>query len=461
MATISSLGAGAGVLTQDVLDQLRQADESQWLTPIKLNIALENDKQDALNVLNANMKNLYDAMNELATNTLFDERSATVTGTSVEVTAAANSDLQDFSLNVINLATKQIEQSGSFTASDALIADPATAAGSSLNLNIDGQDFTIAYDATTTLTDLKNSINDIAGTKVDATIVQTTTGSFSLFLSSVDTGTSQDITLTNNSGTLAGTQLTTGWSDVQTAVDANFEFNGLALTRTSNNITDLITGYDITLKEAGLSNVSVQQNRDEILSRVDSFVEKYNSAIDELSSLTKNSTDSESRGIFAAESLIRNLRSDLQDMIGTVGGGVGSLYDYGFDVDKDGKLSVDKTVLGTQMDANITNFEAFFSGGTYDDGSGPVTLTGAFDELTTQLGQYTQTNAYLSQFEDSITQRISELTDRQESTIERLDSKYATLAKRFTAYDLMMTRLNNASNAFIQMVNAQYASTQG
>lgn len=457
MATISSLGAGAGVLTQDVLDQLRQADEAQWLTPIKLNIALENDKQDALNLLNTNMKNLYDAMNELATNTLYDERSATVTGTSVAVTADANSDLQDFSLNVINLATKQIEQSGSFTATTDTIASGA----GSLNLNIDGQDFTINYDATTTLDDLKNEINTVAGTKIDATIVQVATGDFRLFMSSVDTGSTQDITLTDTSGLLTGTQLTTGSSVVQTAVDANFEFNGLALTRTSNNITDLITGYDITLKETGLSTVSVAQNRDEIFSRIDSFVEKYNTAIDELSALTKNSTDSSERGIFASESLIKSLRSDLQDMIGTVGGGVASLYDYGFDIDKDGKMTVDKTVVGEKMDANINNFEAFFSGGDYDNGDGTTTtLTGAFDELTTQLGQYTQTNAYLSQFEESITQRISELTDRQTSTIERLDSKYEMMAKRYAAYDLMMTQLNNASNAFIQMVNAQYAASQ-
>ncbi len=458
MATISSLGAGAGVLTQSVLDQLRQADESQWITPIDFEIALEKDKQSAFDVLNANMKNLYDAMNELATNTLFDERSAVVTGTSVEVTADANSDLQDFTLNVINLATKQIEQSGSFAATTDTIASGT----GTLNLNIDGQDFTINYDATTTLDDLKNEINSVAGTKIDATVVQVATGDFRLFMSSVDTGTTQDITLTDTSGLLSGTQLTTGSSVVQTAVDANFEFNGLALTRTSNNITDLITGYDITLKETGLSTVSVQQNRDEILSRVDSFVAQYNSAIDELTSLTKNSTDSESRGIFAAESLIKNLRSDLQDMIGTVGGGVGSLYDYGFDIDKDGKMTVDKTVMNEKMDANINNFEAFFSGGDYDNGDGTTTtLTGAFDELTNLVGQYTKTNAYLSQFSDSISERISTLEDRRTSAIERLDSKYETLAKQYTAYDLMMTRLNNASNAFIQMVNAQYAASQG
>lgn len=456
MAAISSLGAGAGVLTQSVLDQLRSADEAQWLNPVKLSVALENDKQDALSGLITKVGNVYDAMNALATNTLFDERSATVDGTSVEVTADANSDVQDFSINVINLATKQIEQSGSFGA----ITDTIASGTGSLNLNIDGQNFTIGYDATTTLDNLKDQINTVAGTKIDATIVQVATGDFRLFMSSVDTGTTQDITLSDTSGLLSGTQLTTDSSVVQSAVDANFEFNGLSVTRTSNTISDLITGYDITLKESGLSNVSVGQDRKGILTKIDNFVTQYNTAMDELTSLTKNSTDSATRGIFAGESLIRNLRSDLQDMLGRVGGGVGTLYDYGFDVDKGGMLSVDKTIINNKMDANINNFEAFFSGGNYDNGNGTTTtLTGAFDELTTQLGQYTKTNAFLSQFRDSITENISTLEDRQQSIIDRLDSKYKTMSKRFTAYDVMMTKINNMSNSFIQMVNAQYASS--
>lgn len=456
MAAISSLGAGAGVLTQDVLDQLRSADEAQWLNPVKLSVALENDKQDALSGLITKVGNVYDAMNALATNTLFDERSATVDGTSVEVTADANSDVQDFSINVINLATKQIEQSGSFGA----ITDTIASGTGSLNLNIDGQDFTIDYDATTTLDNLKDQINTVAGTKIDATIVQVATGDFRLFMSSVDTGTTQDITLSDTSGLLSGTQLTTDSSVVQSAVDANFEFNGLSVTRTSNTISDLITGYDITLKESGLSNVSVGQDREGILTKIDNFVTQYNTAMDELTSLTKNSTDSATRGIFAGESLIRNLRSDLQDMLGNVGGGVGTLYDYGFDVDKDGVLSVDKTVINEKMDANINNFEAFFSGGDYDNGDGTTTtLTGAFDELTTQLGQYTKTDAFLSQFSDSITENISTLEDRQQSIIDRLDSKYETMSKRFTAYDVMMTKINTMSDTLIQMINAQYASS--
>jgi len=453
---ISSLGVGSNILTQDVLDQLRAADEASIIQPITLNIADENDKKDALAVIDASMTNLIDSITAIKSQALFDERATTVTGTSVAVTAAANSDIQTFTLDVANLATKQIEQSGAFTASTDTVA---TAAGS-MNLNIDGLDFAINYDATTTLNDLKNSINSVAGTKVDATIVQINATDFRLFVSSVDTGTTQNITMTDTTGGLADTRLTTGMTAIQTGVDANFTFNGQAVTRSSNNITDLITGLDITLKEVGSSTVDVAQNRDGITTKIDSFVEKYNAAIAELDKMTKSTTDSADRGIFSGESTIKNMKRTLQDMISNVGGGVGSMLDYGFDIDVDGVMTFDKVAFNTQMDANPTNVEAFLVGGTFTNPDLTTTaVTGAFNEIATTVETYTKYNATLDQFKDSITQTISSLEDRKTSATERLDARYEILKKQFTAYDLMISKFNSASSMFTQMANAQLATS--
>lgn len=452
---ISSLGVGSSILTQDILDQLRKADEASIITPITLNIANEKDKQSALDVIDANMKNLSDSIDELKNATLFDERSVSVSGSSVEVTADANSDEQEFTLNVLNLATKEIDQSGSFSAKTDTIASDV----GSLNLNINGKDFTIDYDGTTTLDDLKRSINDVAGQDIDATIVQIASGDFRLFLSSANTGANQDITITDNSGNLSGTQLTDDKTTVQDGIDAQFEFNSQLITRHSNEVTDLITGYDITLKEVGSSNVSVAQDREGIMGKIDSFVEKYNAAIDELTKVTKSSTDSKERGIFSSSSTIKNMLSTIQNMIGSVGGSVGTMYDFGFDVDKEGKLSVDKSVINEKLDENAANVEAFFTGGDYENSDGTTTtLTGAFVEMATSLGEYTDYNGNLDQFQTSINERIASLEDSKTKATERLDSKYEILKKKYAAYDAMIAKLNNASNTFIQMANAQTAA---
>ncbi len=449
---VSSLGLGSGVLTQDVLDQLRKADEASRITPIDMELALIKDEQGAFNVLDAKMTNLIDSIDALRTPLLYDERTATVTGTSVAVTASANSDLQEFTLNVTQLATKQIEESGSFSAQTDTIA---SAAGS-INLNIDGVDFTIDYDGTTTLENLKKSINDIAGDKVNATIVQIASGDYRLFLNSVDTGSNQDITITDNSGNLSGTQLTNDLTALQTGVDATFEFNGQTVTRSSNKVTDLVTGYEITLKELGSSTVKIEQNRDAILEKIESFVEKYNDAMGEIGRVTVNSTNADERGIFAGNSTIRSMQFKIRNLMDTVGGGVGNIYDYGFDIDKSGKLTFDKSVFNDALDTDAANVEVFFSGGDFDNGDGTTTtVDGIFNELSTEVGAYTNYNQTLDQFKSSLMQQSSELEDRRATAIERLDNKYETLQKQWAAYDALIARLTSSANAFIQMVNTQ------
>ena len=452
---ISSLGVGSSILTQDVLDQLRSADDAKFVTPVELEIANEGDKKAALEIIDANMTNLIDSISAIKSHGLFGERSTSVNGSSVSVNAAANTDIQEFTLDVQNLATKQIEESGAFSAGSETIAGGA----GSMNLNIDGEDFTIDYDATTTLDDLKKSINDIAGDKVDATIVQINSGEFRLFVSSVDTGTTQDITMSDNSGNLSDSRLTGGMSVIQAGIDANFTFNGQAITRTSNSVDDLIVGLNITLQEVGSSTVGIEQNRDNILEKVNSFVDKYNATMTELNKMTKSSTDSDTRGIFSNESTMKSMKRTLEDMISNIGGGVGSMMDYGFDMDRQGTLSLDEKVFTEQLDADPRNVEAFLAGGTFTNTDGStVTLDGAFNELATKVEEYTKYNATLDRFGDGIRDNLQSLEDRKQSAIERLDSKYEILKKQYAAYDSMISQYNSVSAMFTNLANAERAN---
>lgn len=463
--SITSLGIGSGVLTSDTLDKLKAVDQKARIQPITLNLALENDKKKALEIVDAKMTNLIDSITALKTPALYDEREAIVTGTSVAVTASPNSDLQDFTLDVTQLATKEITESGAFGASTDKIA---TAAGS---MTFDITDaagnittsYTVDYTATMTLNDLKNTINSVAGNDISASVVKVANGDYRLFFNSVNEGADQNISVTDVTGNLSddggvtagGVNLTTGMTTVQNGVDALFSYNGQAIQRSTNNVTDLISGYNITLQELGSSTVSVQQNRTSIIEKIDSFVNQYNAAITELSSVTKNSTDAASRGIFASDSNIKGMQRDIRNILDTMGGGVASIYEFGFDVDKTGKLTFDSTVFNSQLDANAKNVEAFFSGGDYTDTNGTVTtINGAFSDMATVVESYTKYNKTLDLFKTSINERISTLENDKTVAQERLDSKYATLAKQWSAYDLVINRTKSSSSLFTQLINA-------
>lgn len=460
---ISSLGAGSSILTQDVLDQLREADEAQRIRPLTLNIANETDKKDSLKVIDASMTNLRDSINELKSTTLFDERSATISGTSVSMTAEEGSDIQEFTLDVTQLATKEINESGSYGAETNLIATDA----GSMTIDVGDKSYTIDYTDEMTLKDLKKEINKVAGDDVKASIVQVSSGDFRLFFNAVNEGDNQNISITDNDGNLSddngetagGTNLTDDMTTVQEGKNAKFTYNGENIERNSNNITDLISGYNITLNEVGSSTVNVEQNRETIESRVDSFVEKYNSTIKELSKQTVSSTDSSVRGIFSGDSMMKGMKPAIQNMIDSLSDAGGNMLDYGFSIDRDGIMSIDKKIFNEKIDDNPSNVEAFFTGGDFTKEDGSVeAIDGAFNSFYSVVNEFTKTNGDLDLVKTNIEERLSSYEDRKTSATERLDTKYAILKKQYAAYDSMISKFNSASSMFSQMITAENAS---
>ena len=452
--TVSSLGIGSSILTQSVLDELRKADEAGRITPIDLKIADMKDRTTAIGKIDGWMSALSSAVDAMASKTLYTERSATVTGSAVSVTADANTDIQSFSLNVISLATKEVNESGQYTTK----TDPIATAAGSMNLNIGGTDFTINYDATTTLDGLKNEINKVAGTKVNATVIQLATGDYRLFMSAVESGDAQTMTVSDTSGFMIGTQLTSGvggMSTIQEGANASFEFNNKPISRASNKISDLVSGLTITLKEAGqTSTVDIVQNRDNIMSKVDDFVAKYNTAYGEIAKMTKSSNDKTTMGIFSSDSTIKGMQRNLEDMLTTLGGSQ-SLFGYGFDVDKSGVLSVNKTVLGAKMDTNSSNVEAVFAGGTFTNADNTTqVLTGFFIDYKAGMDTYTKTSGYLDMFSTNIGDQLSVLEEQKTKATERLNSKYELMAKQFAAYDSIISKINQQSSFLTQMISS-------
>jgi flagellar hook-associated protein 2 len=463
---ISSLGAGSSILTQDVLDQLRAADEAKFVAPLDARLKTEKDKSAAFDVVDAYMDNVYESLKSLTEYGIFESRTASSSNENIaDVVAKDSSDVQDFSLEVTDLATKEITQSGSYATKDTSIA---TGAGK-LELTVGSETFTISYDADTSIDDLKNLINKSAGDSVNATVVQVADGDFRLLLSAVNTGTGQEIAIADvvGAGEKLGEQLvpdtgtTDGMTNVQTAIDASFKFNGVDITRSSNSIDDLLAGVTITLKDAGTTNVSVKQNTEHINERITNFVDKYNSAMLQLNTDTKSSQEVSERGIFSSDSTMKGMKASLVNMLSVVGGSAGKIEEFGLELDADGRLSLDSEKFGAKLAADPTSVQAFFVGGSFtkEDGS-VIKVEGAFTEMESEVAKYSKYNNTLDQFKDSIKTRYDSITEQKEKAVERLNASYAIQAKKFAAYDLIISKFNTASDMFTQMINAEIAASK-
>jgi len=451
---ISSLGAGSSILTQDVIDQLKAADNAKFVAPVDAKIKDENAKSAAFDVLDAHIENVYQSLKSLTEYGVFEGRTTSLSKDDfIDVTAKDNSDIQDFILDVTQIATKEIEQSEKF---DSKTDKIATGSGS-MELAVGSETFTFNYNASTSLEELKEMINKDAGDSVTATIVQVADDDFRLLLSAVNTGTDQEISITDNDSDLSD-KLTTNMSNVQTAVDAEFTFNGLDITRSSNSVDDLLSGVTIELKDVGTTEVSVKQDREKIEDRITNFVDKYNSAMYQLGVDTKSSQNADERGAFSSDSTMKSMKSALKNILSVVGGDAGKLQDFGIDID-DGRLSLNSKVLNEKLDEDPESVHAYFIGGTFTkkDGS-TIEVEGAFTEIENEVAKYAKGSSILDKYNDSISNRLDRLTQQREKAVERLDNSYAIMTKRFAAYDLIISQFNKASDMFTQMINAEIAS---
>jgi flagellar hook-associated protein 2 len=459
---ITSLGIGSGVLTADVIDQLKAADESSIIKPVEDKITLNTQQQDAEKILSTLMNTFKASASSLSYDTLFDQKTIDISG-SAEVTIDAGATIDSFTLETTTLAKKSIIQSGSFADKYSTTVGSSNAADYSgnetLDITIGTNTYNIAYNETTTLSDLTQAITDGTNGKIDASILQTGDGAFSLVLASASTGADQQITL-NDAGGLLKDQLLaydvttnpSGYQNIQDAVDASFKYNGIDITRSTNEISDLILGVNITLKKEGdISSVDVQQDTQVITDTMQEFVDNYNELVANLNDMTVFNKETGAKGVFNSDSFVKSIRQDITQSI-TQRFGQESIVDYGISLSRDGTMSLDKSMLDSKLTSDPDATKLFFTGGTDANGN---EKTGLFVSINDKMKSYTGYGKALSNFENGLKSDATNLLDRKTSLQATLDNRYEIMAKRFTAYDALISKTNATFSSLQMMIDAQ------
>lgn len=463
--TINSLGIGSGVLTSDVIEQLKANDEELLVKPLEAKLTLTEQKQESAQLLTSLMESFQSSASALSSSTLFDNKTVDVSG-DAEVSVEAGALVESFTLETVELAQKSIIKLGSFNDRDTTSVASGTFTGTeTLNISIGTQSFDIAYDANTKLEDLMQSINDAASDTLTATILQTGDNAYSLVLTSNKTGADQAITLSDDGGLLDSALFAAydavtnpgGMQEVQIARDATFKFNGIEATRSTNEISDLVTGVTMTLKTEGdFSKVDIGQNTISVVTEMQLFVDSYNSLMTNLHDMTSADLDNNVAGIFNSDSFVRSINRDIKDFINRTDVNGLALSDFGIDIDRYGEMIFDSSALKSKLDNDINAVESFFAGGiNSNDGS---EITGFFEQLDAKMENYTGYNALLSNFEDNLKTRYDNLFEDHASAVESLNDRYDIMAKRFAAYDAMISKINAQFSSLQMMIDAEVNS---
>ena len=461
-SSISSLGIGSGVLTADVIDQLKEADSSRLIKPIEKKITLNNQRQDAQKLLTSLMKTFKASASALSYDTIFDNKTVAVDG-KAEVSIDAGATVESFTLETTTLAKKDITKLGAVASKSTSIAS----ADGNLEIKI-GSDpaspnktINVAYTSGMSLKDLAQAITEQAGDDVSASVLQTGDGEYSLVITSKVTGKESALTISDTSGNLDAALFNaydvstnpTGYQKIQTAIDAEFKYNGIVTTRSTNNIKDLILGVNITLKKEGdFSNVDVSQNKTGIVDEMQQFVDSYNTLISNLHDMTLKNKETGAEGVFNGNSFIKSISFELTKTISALSRDNSSLMNYGISLDRHGTMSFDKDELKSKLEADSDAVKSFFTGGKDSNGN---EISGIFENIDAKLKSYTGYGKLLSSFETNLKTEGKSLSKNHLSATESLNARYAIMTKRFTAYDGMISKINAQFSSLQMMIDAE------
>lgn len=465
---ITSLGIGSGVLTADVIDQLREADESAIINPIDNKIEQNQKKQEAYTLFSSLMTTFKASTSSLSNDTIFENKEVDVSG-DAEVSVLPGVNVDAFTLETTQLAKKDVTKFGSFIDRDTT----SVASGSGI-LKIN--DVEIEYDSSMKLEDLAQAITDAGGDLFSASILKTGENSYDLVVSSKETGAENTLTISDEGGLLSSdlmdaydeTTNPDGFKNIQQAQDAKFTYNGIEITRPSNTIDDLIVGVDITLKKEGdISNVNVKLEKQSIVDEVQLFVDGYNDLLSKLNDLTLADVETGEEGVFTNDNFVKSISRELSSMLSsfevdgkpitTLGYETTNLAgepitSYVFDVSQDGRLNFNSDALEKVLDEDVDSVKKLFSGETDADG---VHTPGIFAMMDEKLGTYTDSGNMLSGFEESLKTEAENLTASRKSSLASIEARYATMANRFAAYDSIISQINNQFASVQMMIDQE------
>ncbi|WP_016604796.1 flagellar filament capping protein FliD, partial [Yersinia pestis] len=426
MASISALGTGSGLDLNTLLSQLSAAEQTR-LTPLTTQQTSYKSKLTAYGVLQSALAKLETASTALKKADTLNSTAVSGSNSAFSATTDSAASAGTYSIEVTNLAKAQSLLSADVpSATDKLGSSDATR---TITITQPGQKEPMKISLTseqTSLTGIRDAINKQEGS-VNASIMKADDNTYYLALTSKDTGTQSEMTISvagdetlNNF--LNYTPSSTGGSGALTqkvkAEDATLSVNGVSITRQSNTITDAPQGVTINLKavtkEGAPEQLTIVRDNTATKAAIQSFVDAYNSLQTTFGSLTKYTVvetgqdQSTSNGALVGDGTLRSIQTQLKSQLASSqSGDLKTLASIGITQDLDGKLVINADKLNTALTDKPNSVTAFFVG----------------DGETT--GFATQTEKLLNTALDTTLGTLKTATDGINTSLKNLDKQIA------------------------------------
>ncbi len=462
MATITGISAGR-VDVNSIVTQL-MAVERKPIDTLNQKSASLQTKLSVLGSVRSSISNFQSAVQKLKGAGGFQAFNVNVGDPSIfNATASTKAVAGNYSLEIASLAASQQLVAAGQVDSQASIGsgttttisfDFGTVSGGTFNSTsgtYSGATFssngagvkTVTIDNTNnTLEGIRDAINS-ANIGVNATIINDGGASpYRLTLSSSTSGVSNSMSISTAGDAAIGSLLDNNPAGVQNlsqtvaAQNANLKVNGVAITKTSNTVSDAIQGVTLNLNKltSAPTSLSITKDTAAINAAASNFINAYNDLNSTLKSISTYKTSTTTGGTLAGDPAIMQMMGELRDIVSSTvsGGNYTMLSDVGINTKPGVGLTLDATKFSNAVTNDLTALSNLF-----------VSDTG----FATKFDSWAKSslNVTLTTRTANINQSITDIAKR----VDTLETRMTSIKKRYT---MQFTHLNT--------VLAQMSSTQ-
>jgi len=389
---ISALGAGSGIDTKALVEQLVEIEKAPKQGTIDSSREKLESQISGFGLIRSALAIFQDAVDALGDPESFNAKSATFSDSEALIPSSLedNAPAGDYTFSVEKIAQAQslVTQSSFTDGSDAVGKGTLTLRfgqwdGTTDNFTVDAdvEAKTITIDdSNNSLNGLRDAIND-ADMGVQASVIND--GDNFRLVITAPSGASNQLEITVDEGGPAADNIDgSGLSQFafgagalnqqltqnQPGVDAELIVNGFAVSRSSNAIDDIIEGFSFNLAKAAPGEVMTITIFDDKAAAEDSvraFVDAYNTLSEEIEALTGLDDETNEYGSLyrdtTVNSLIAGMRNNIANAVSGVQGDYNALTNVGIRTARDGGLEIDEDDFRTAFDDNFELVKSLFA----------------------------------------------------------------------------------------------------
>ena len=436
----NSLGFGSGIDTQQLVKDLSAASREPKVERVNTLTKQNNAKISALAQARSNLEGFADSLGQMVSDGTLRSTPTVSDDSVLSATSRAGLSADSFAatVEVTQLARAQTVYSG-------IVADKSAAIGAgTMTLTVGGVAKTITIDtANNSLDGLVNAIN-ASGAGVTASLVADE-GGHRMILKG-PSGEANGFTLETATPEHAGFAYGSGGGMTlgQSATNAEFTLDGVAFSRATNIVDDVVPGMSLTLKKAAPGqpvDIGASRPLDMIKQTVGDFVSVYNQLKKSLASAA---------GLSGSTSSLRELERELSGLVGKVissHGSINKLTDIGIATTKEGLLSLDNAKLAKVLETDAGAVEALFNprrDATHNETTDPgiaFALDAIRDKAVATDGVIDRVTKSLEGTKKTLAEQLEKIEVREDVYRKRLEKQYGALDARLAAFKATQTYL--------------------